>query len=302
MGKRSVRIAVVSALVAALVAIPCAVALQFCIRALEYVPTWQMPLIIAHRGDTTHAPENSTQSIAAAGRAHADYAEIDVRLTADGRPVVFHDRKTGRLATSGLNRKVNSLTYRQLAGMRMGKPWINHHGGFYHVPTLDQAIETAQRTNDHLGLLMEMKTDDLHAPKLAYTMSHAVEKLGFAKRTIIMSTSRQAVDVMHALHPDWHVGWCLSGNAKRVDWRQPMDFVVIRSHEVTRKFMFEAKVHNVPVYVGQADSHHAVNHALASGARGLLSNNVHHTIPAVRSYLVKVSLRDALLEKLGIRK
>ena len=58
---------------------------------------WRVePLSIAHRGDDS-APENSLHAIANAGAAGADFAEIDVRLTSDGTPVVFHDRKTGRL-------------------------------------------------------------------------------------------------------------------------------------------------------------------------------------------------------------
>ena len=301
MSNRAIRAAVVSALVATLTVIPCALALHACIRVLEYMPSWQMPVIIAHRGDTAKAPENSIQSIIAAGRAHADYAEIDIRLTADEHPVVFHDRRTGRLSSTGANRRINSLTYRQLAAISMGRPWLNRHKGFYSVPTLGQAIGAARRTNDHLGLLLDVKTDDSHAPRLIHAISQDVEETGFAGRTMIMSTSRRAVDLIHAHHPNWRAGWCLRGKAKLVNWRPRMDFAVIRSHEVTARFMLQAKAHNVDVYVGKADSRHAVNRAMALGARGLLGDNVHHTIPAVRSYLVKATLRDVLLNKLGIR-
>lgn len=65
------------------------------------------PIVIAHRGDTRHAPENSLASIRAAKQNGADFAEIDVRLTKDGIPVVFHDRRTGRLDAGGRNVLVN---------------------------------------------------------------------------------------------------------------------------------------------------------------------------------------------------
>lgn len=67
------------------------------------------PIVIAHRGDTRHAPENSLASIRAAKQNGADFAEIDVRLTKDGIPVVFHDRRTGRLDAGGRNVLVNSM-------------------------------------------------------------------------------------------------------------------------------------------------------------------------------------------------
>ena len=241
------------------------------------------PVIIAHRGDTDHAPENSLQSIRAAGRAHADYAEIDVRLTADGRPVVFHDRATGRLSCDGVNRRINRLTFRRLSSMPMDTRRMPNDD--FHVPSLVQAIRTAERSNDHLGLLLDMKTDDRHAARLVRIVDGTVRRTGFARRAMFMSTSRRAVDLILARHPRWKVGWCLSGRAEQVDWRQRMDFVVIRSREVTRRFMRGARAHGVAVYVGKADDRYDVCRALRLGARGLLSDSMHDAVPSVRAYL-----------------
>ena len=52
--------------------------------------------LIAHHGDTTAAPENSLKSIVAAGKSNMDYAEIDVRLTSDGKPVLFSRSQDGK--------------------------------------------------------------------------------------------------------------------------------------------------------------------------------------------------------------
>jgi glycerophosphoryl diester phosphodiesterase len=60
-------------------------------------------LIIGHRGAAAHAPENTLPSFKLAQRAGADVLELDVRLSADGVPVVIHDptllRTTGRALT-----------------------------------------------------------------------------------------------------------------------------------------------------------------------------------------------------------
>ena len=49
------------------------------------------PLVIAHRGDSCHAPENTLEAALRAWQAGADAWELDVQLTRDGVPVVLHD-------------------------------------------------------------------------------------------------------------------------------------------------------------------------------------------------------------------
>ena len=56
------------------------------------------PQIIAHRGASAHAPENTLAAFRIAIDAGADGVELDVRLSKDGIPVVVHDRDLKRLA------------------------------------------------------------------------------------------------------------------------------------------------------------------------------------------------------------
>jgi glycerophosphoryl diester phosphodiesterase len=60
------------------------------------------PVIVAHRGAPDRALENSRAGIALAAADGADMIEFDVRLTADGKPVVLHDARTGRTAKVNL--------------------------------------------------------------------------------------------------------------------------------------------------------------------------------------------------------
>lgn len=56
------------------------------------------PIFVAHRGASDRALENSPAAFALAASGGADMIEFDVRLSADGVPVVFHDDRTGRTA------------------------------------------------------------------------------------------------------------------------------------------------------------------------------------------------------------
>ena len=249
------------------------------VKLMSYVPIAHSPTLIAHRGDTIAAPENSLKSIVAAGKSDMDYAEIDVRLTSDGKPVLFHDRKTGRLSHSGIDRKINKLTYRQLGAITMGS-----NDSSYTVPSLRQAI-IAARQSKKLGLLIDLKTDDRHALKLVRAVAKEIERYDFSDRVMLMATSRRAINILRTQHPSWRVGWCLSGQASRVSWCQNMDFVVIRSQEATQDFMDKAKARNVDVYVGGVSSGEDAIRALQLGARGILGDDVRSVRPAISDYL-----------------
>src|SRR5262245_3692480 len=54
------------------------------------------PMIVAHRGDSYRAPENTIEAARLGFEAGADAWELDVRLTADGVPVVIHDATLAR--------------------------------------------------------------------------------------------------------------------------------------------------------------------------------------------------------------
>ena len=68
--------------------------------------------IIAHRGDSANAPENTIPAVMSAITNDADCIELDVRCTKDGVPIVFHDATLRRL--TGVKAEVSDLTYREI--------------------------------------------------------------------------------------------------------------------------------------------------------------------------------------------
>ncbi|HET8644390.1 MAG TPA: glycerophosphodiester phosphodiesterase family protein, partial [Vicinamibacteria bacterium] len=97
------------------------------------------PLIIAHRGDSAHRPENTLASFASALEVGADLVELDVQLTRDGHPVVIHDPTVDR-TTDGQG-KVVDFTLPELRRLSAGYP--GRFGAAYageRVPTLAQVL------------------------------------------------------------------------------------------------------------------------------------------------------------------
>jgi glycerophosphoryl diester phosphodiesterase len=83
------------------------------------------PLVVAHRGDHRHAPENSLAAVSAALEAGVDGIELDVRASADGVAIVVHDASLARVQR--IDARVNDLTADELA----------EHG----VPRLTEVLE-----------------------------------------------------------------------------------------------------------------------------------------------------------------
>lgn len=92
------------------------------VRKLKNIDHHTFPLIIGHRGASSHAPENTLAAFQMALDAGADGVEFDVQLAKDGVPVVFHD---ATLERTGLRPdKVADLTSRQLGKIDVGS-WFN---------------------------------------------------------------------------------------------------------------------------------------------------------------------------------
>ena len=77
-----------------------------------------MTLVIAHRGASAYAPENTIAAFELAHRQGADMIELDVQQSADGVLVVFHDDTTERW--DGQKRLVTDCTLAELQALDIG--------------------------------------------------------------------------------------------------------------------------------------------------------------------------------------
>ncbi len=126
------------------------------------------PLVIAHRGASAEAPENTLAAFDRALALGVDGIELDVRLTRDGVPVVFHDATLARLA--GRRARVSRLTLAELRAVRIAGEAI---------PTLEEVL---RRTRNRALVQIEIKQGAAVAPVV-----RAVE-LARAERGVILAS------------------------------------------------------------------------------------------------------------------
>lgn len=97
------------------------------------------PIIFAHRGDCSHAPENTLPSFELAVEKGTDAIELDVKLSADNQAVVIHDQTVDR-TTNGTGR-VNRLSLEALRKLDAGSFFDAKYSGT-RIPTLDEVFES----------------------------------------------------------------------------------------------------------------------------------------------------------------
>jgi glycerophosphoryl diester phosphodiesterase len=101
--------------------------------------TFPRPILLAHRGDLAHAPENTLPSFSQAIQKGADGVELDAKLTADGHVIVIHDETVDRTTTG--KGKVATFTLEAIRNLDAGA-WFAEKFAGTKVPLLEEVFET----------------------------------------------------------------------------------------------------------------------------------------------------------------
>jgi glycerophosphoryl diester phosphodiesterase len=138
------------------------------------------PWIIAHRGASGHAPENTMAAFRRAIELGAGFIETDLRLTRDARFVAFHDPNLERTTNgSGAVKDFSLAELRKLdAGM-----WFDRQFMDQRIPTLDEVLAFARKHD--VVFYLEIKYDS--ATGMHHALVGALESVEIASRTVVIS-------------------------------------------------------------------------------------------------------------------
>lgn len=157
--------------------------------------------VIAHRGASADRPENTFAAFDEALRQGADGIEIDVQLSRDGVPVVYHDRTLAR--AGGGRRRVASLDAAELRALDAG----HRSGGRFRgepVPTLQEVL---RRYGRRTRLLVEIKTREGRRAAerhqaLARAVAQLIARARLQKRAMLLSFDVEVLRAAAAVAPD----------------------------------------------------------------------------------------------------
>jgi glycerophosphoryl diester phosphodiesterase len=112
------------------------------------------PIVIAHRADHEHAPENTLAAIEDAIRCDADYVELDLRTTRDGHLVLSHDASVDRM--TGSHGAVATLTLAELQQLVVRNPGAQAKDD--HLPEFRDALRTCK---SKINIYLDFKEADV---------------------------------------------------------------------------------------------------------------------------------------------
>ncbi|WP_051167637.1 glycerophosphodiester phosphodiesterase family protein [Actinoplanes sp. N902-109] len=159
---------------------------------------------VAHRGYSAVAPENTLPALAAGVLAGATFIEFDVRTTADGVPVVIHDRTVDRTTTG--SGKVWELTLDEVARLDAGS-WFSPAYRGIGVPQLTEVLELLAPAGPQL--LLEIKPPaTLEQVK---NIVGQVAEAGLLDRTVVQSFDPAVVRLAAEVAPDVRRGLLRDG-------------------------------------------------------------------------------------------
>jgi glycerophosphoryl diester phosphodiesterase len=159
------------------------------------------PLVIAHRGDSAHRPENTLAAFAGALEVGAVLVELDVQLTADGHVVVIHDPTLDR--TTGGRGDVRAKTLAEVRAVSAGYP--DRFGTAFageRVPLLSEALALLR---DRARVLVEIKTESVTEDVDGGIEARVVEEVrrgGMADKVALISFDHRAILRLASLAPE----------------------------------------------------------------------------------------------------
>ena len=158
-------------------------------------------LVIAHRGNSSRAPENTLAAFRSALAVGSDLVELDYYHCAEGIPVVVHDRNLERTtnAVHVLGMKAPLVHQRTLAELQLldAGSWFDRKFANQRIPTLEKALGVIQRGST---TLIERKGGD------AKTCVDLLRRLKLLDRVVVQSFDWDYLTACHRLAPHLVLG------------------------------------------------------------------------------------------------
>ncbi len=174
--------------------------------------------VIAHRGASGSAPENTASAMIEAVRQGADWAEVDVTISADGHAIIFHDHNLVRCTDSkGL---VIQKTLAELKALDAGS-WFSPFSSDERILTLEELLILADSLN--LSLNLEIKPTIGREAETVWAMQQVLRKTPFGQSILLSSFNYFALKEAQSLLS--HYTRALNVEAIPADWQDRMESV-----------------------------------------------------------------------------
>ncbi|MBC2090695.1 glycerophosphodiester phosphodiesterase [Listeria welshimeri] len=258
----------------------------YAVNAILYEPNTK---IIAHRGDTVNAVENTVEAIESAAKAGADYSEIDIQETKDHKFVVFHDMTLRRLA--GSSKRVADMTLQELQQTKITSGAYSSH-----IASFDEIINAAKKNK--IDLLVEVKLHGGESSDMVERFITLLKKEKVADKYLVQSLNQPVIEKIEHADPSLETGIILALNIGNLP-KTSADFIVLEDFSINKRILTQAKQNNKKVFVWTVNKEKLMQMYLRKNIDGIITNYPKKAIELRDSFNKNDSLRSRIENRLG---
>lgn len=244
-------------------------------------------IVIAHRGASAYCPENTMTAFERAVELDADMIELDVVLSKDGVPVIFHDAKLNK-HTNGKG-FVGKRTLRELKTLDAGA-WFSSEFAGQQIPTLEEVLEFA---SGRIALNIEIKKQKiaLEPGEVEQKCLQLVRSFDMERHVLLSSFNYEALARLKKMNP--RIPLALLYDRSQSDQMLP--------HELVHKYQVDAfncsyrelkndrlkslKNHHIPSFIYTVNQESKMRKLIDMGVTGIFTNKPDLLNRVVESYL-----------------
>ncbi|WP_372926099.1 glycerophosphodiester phosphodiesterase family protein [Marinobacter sp.] len=220
--------------------------------------------ITAHRGSAFKAPENTMSAIEQAIEDGADYIEIDVRMTADGVPVLWHDADMRRVF--GLDGKISDITLEE-ARERDAGSWFGPEFSNERIATLEEVITT---TRGRASLYVDIKPDPA-TPELTSEVVRLLQQMDAVDGTVIAAAEWYVLAEVRSLEPALKTT-LLAQFIVGPLWEQNFDILGLRQNRVTPTAVARTRQSGNELHVWTVNNPDAMSRFIDMGVDNIITD------------------------------
>ena len=222
-------------------------------------------VIIAHRGASHAAPENTLAAIGKAMEFGSDYAELDVCQTKDGEIVLMHDETLER-TTNGTG-EIWNITLKELKQLDAGS-WFGEEFKGEPIPSL---LEVIQSVRGKMKLNIEVKVFR-NEPEIARKIVDIIRSEAFEKECIVTSFDRKTVENVKHIAPDIKTGFIFDEEYPPDIFEGSWDALSCNFEIVNKEFVLKARNSQKIIYVWTVNEKEEMRRMIDLKVDGIITN------------------------------
>ncbi|MBL1213027.1 MAG: glycerophosphodiester phosphodiesterase [Ignavibacteriae bacterium] len=223
-------------------------------------------IIVAHRGASGHAPENTLAAMKTAMEMNAEFSELDVQETKDGEIILLHDKTLKRTGKQNLN--IWELNYDELKDIEVGGWYAEEFKG-EPIPTLAEVIELVR---GKMKLNIELKTNK-HEKMLAERALQVVLDHNFLDQVVFTSFKFDEIRKLRKINKEAKVGYIFSKMPKDIDvFAEDVDMLSVGKKLVDEEFMNKVRAAGKEVAVWTVNKPKEMKRLINLGVDAIITN------------------------------